>query len=131
MPTSSTTRIEEALRARPEGAGRGTAEGGARGRVRRPQGLGRRARDEPSAEIRVGGDHEFYDFEAKYLARPGHRDRHPGRPAGPSRERAARARGARLRGRRCEGLARVDFFVMPDGSLVINEINTMQQGTQN
>ena len=25
----------------------------------------------------------------------------------------------------CEGLARVDFFVMPDGSLVINELNTM------
>jgi D-alanine-D-alanine ligase len=25
----------------------------------------------------------------------------------------------------CEGLARVDFFVMPNGSVVINEINTM------
>ena len=25
----------------------------------------------------------------------------------------------------CEGLARVDFFVMPDDSLVINELNTM------
>jgi hypothetical protein len=25
----------------------------------------------------------------------------------------------------CEGLARVDFFVFPDGSLVVNEINTM------
>ena len=25
----------------------------------------------------------------------------------------------------CEGLARVDFFVMPDHSLVINELNTM------
>jgi D-alanine-D-alanine ligase len=25
----------------------------------------------------------------------------------------------------CEGLARVDFFVMPDGALVINELNTM------
>ncbi len=25
----------------------------------------------------------------------------------------------------CEGLARVDFFVMPDQTLVINEINTM------
>ena len=25
----------------------------------------------------------------------------------------------------CEGLARVDFFVMPDESLVVNEINTM------
>ena len=25
----------------------------------------------------------------------------------------------------CEGLARVDFFLMPDGSIVLNEINTM------
>ena len=25
----------------------------------------------------------------------------------------------------CEGLARVDFFLLPDGSLVINELNTM------
>ena len=25
----------------------------------------------------------------------------------------------------CEGLARVDFFLMPDGELVVNEINTM------
>ena len=25
----------------------------------------------------------------------------------------------------CEGLARVDFFLMPDGSLVVNELNTM------
>ena len=25
----------------------------------------------------------------------------------------------------CEGLARVDFFVMPNGSVVLNEINTM------
>ena len=25
----------------------------------------------------------------------------------------------------CEGLARVDFFVMPDNSLIVNEINTM------
>jgi D-alanine-D-alanine ligase len=25
----------------------------------------------------------------------------------------------------CEGLARVDFFVRPDGEVVVNEINTM------
>ena len=25
----------------------------------------------------------------------------------------------------CEGLARVDFFVLPDDSLIINELNTM------
>ena len=25
----------------------------------------------------------------------------------------------------CEGLARVDFFVQPDGQVIVNEINTM------
>jgi D-alanine-D-alanine ligase len=25
----------------------------------------------------------------------------------------------------CEGLARVDFFLMPDGTIVLNELNTM------
>jgi D-alanine-D-alanine ligase len=25
----------------------------------------------------------------------------------------------------CEGLARVDFFARPDGSLLVNELNTM------
>ena len=28
-------------------------------------------------------------------------------------------------GRPVEGLARVDFFVLPDGAIVLNEINTM------
>ena len=77
-------------------------------------------------EVRTGGDHEFYDFEAKYLA-----DQHTeiDIPADlPPRRRAGAARAWRCapsRPCRCEGLARVDFFVMPDGSLVINELNTM------
>jgi D-alanine-D-alanine ligase len=76
-------------------------------------------------EVRTGGDHEFYDFEAKYLA-----DQHTeidipaDLPA--DVEQSLRAMAVRaFEALSCEGLARVDFFVMPDGSLVINELNSM------
>ena len=77
------------------------------------------------AEIRIDGEHEFYDFAAKYLP-----EEHtqldvpadlPDDVATELREMAARA----FEALGCEGLARVDFFVMPNGSVVINEINTM------
>jgi D-alanine-D-alanine ligase len=77
------------------------------------------------AEIRVGGDHEFYDFDAKYL--PGEHteiDVPAVLPEGLTetmRDLAARTFEAVA----CEGLARVDFFVLPDQSLIVNEINTM------
>ena len=77
------------------------------------------------AEIRVTGDHEFYDFEAKYLPEEA---TELDVPAQVSEEvadelRALAARAFRAVG--CEGLARVDFFLMPDGSLIVNELNTM------
>lgn len=77
------------------------------------------------AEIRVGGDHEWYDFEAKYLPAE-HTELDipavlPDDVAARMRELAARVFEA-VSG---EGLARVDFFVMPDHSLVVNELNTM------
>ena len=77
------------------------------------------------AEIKIGGEHEFYDFAAKYLP-----EEHtqldvpadlPPDVTAALRELAARA----FEAVGCEGLARVDFFVMPDQSLVVNEINTM------
>ena len=77
------------------------------------------------AEIRIGGEHEFYDFAAKYLP-----EEHtaldvpadlPPDVTADLRELAARAFDAVG----CEGLARVDFFVMPGGGVVVNEINTM------
>ena len=77
------------------------------------------------AELRVGGDHEFYDFAAKYL--PGEHTEIdipadlPDDVTAGLRDLAARA----FEAVGSEGLARVDFFVMPDGSLVVNEINTM------
>jgi D-alanine-D-alanine ligase len=77
------------------------------------------------AEIRIGGEHEFYDFAAKYLPEE-HTELDvpadlPDDVATELREMASRA----FEAIGCEGLARVDFFVMPDGALVINEINTM------
>jgi D-alanine-D-alanine ligase len=77
------------------------------------------------AEIRIGGEHEFYDFAAKYLPEE-HTELDvtadlPDDVATDVREMAARAFTALG----CEGLARVDFFLLPDGSLVLNEINTM------
>jgi D-alanine-D-alanine ligase len=77
------------------------------------------------AEIRIGGDHEFYDFEAKYL--PGEHTEIDC-PAKVDDELLARMQelaAATFEAVGCEGLARVDFFVFPDGSLVINELNTM------
>lgn len=77
------------------------------------------------AEIRVGGDHEFYDFAAKYLPEEHTRLDVPAvLPDGLAlRMRDLAARTFDAVG--CEGLARIDFFVMPDHSLVVNEINTM------
>jgi D-alanine-D-alanine ligase len=77
------------------------------------------------AEILVTGDHEFYDFAAKYLPEEAAElDVPADLPPGITEEMQSLAARA-FEAVDCEGLARVDFFVMPDGSLVVNEINTM------
>ena len=117
--------IEEALRHDPKVLVEVSAEGGREVECGVLQALDGRAETSQPAELRVGGDHEFYDFEAKYL--PGQHTEIdipadlPAPVAERIRELAARAFEA-VGG---EGLARVDFFVMPDESLVVNEINTM------
>jgi D-alanine-D-alanine ligase len=76
-------------------------------------------------EIEVGGDHEFYDFEAKYLDEASTRLTAPADlpEAVVNRVRELSARAFDAMG--CEGLARVDFFVQPNGRVIVNEINTM------
>lgn len=76
-------------------------------------------------EIVAGGDHEFYDYDAKYFDEGSVTLSCPcDLPAGVDQtirdyaRRAFAAIGA-------EGLARVDCFLRPDGSVVVNEINTM------
>jgi len=74
------------------------------------------------AEITVGGGHTFYDFEAKYLE-TSYRI-----PAELDDEVAQRVRDLAARAfvaLDVEGLARVDFFALPDGSVLVNEVETM------
>jgi D-alanine-D-alanine ligase len=77
------------------------------------------------AEVIVGGDHEFYDFAAKYLPEE---QTELDVPADLPQATAAELRELAVRAFEaigCEGLARVDFFLLADGSVVLNEINTM------
>lgn len=79
----------------------------------------------PPGEIVTGGDHNFYDFEAKYLDE-GHVQllcptNLPDAVAGTVADYARRA----FRAVGAEGLARVDVFVGEDGAVTVNEINTM------
>lgn len=76
-------------------------------------------------EIEVVDEHDFYDFEAKYVSQasaqlscPAHVPQHV---IDTIRERAAQAFEA-IEG---EGLCRADFFVTPDERVIINEVNTM------
>ncbi|HET9169055.1 MAG TPA: D-alanine--D-alanine ligase family protein [Actinospica sp.] len=76
------------------------------------------------AELKVLGGHEFYDFEAKYLDGTTAVDL----PAVLSEEQTAEIRRLSIEAfdaLECEGLARVDFFLLDEGGFVINEINTM------
>ncbi|CAN5410969.1 D-alanine--D-alanine ligase family protein [soil metagenome] len=77
------------------------------------------------AEIHVDASHDFYDFEAKYLPGQATEIDLPADLPSEVEERLRQLSAQAFEAVGCEGLARVDFFVMPDGSIVVNEINTM------
>ncbi len=75
-------------------------------------------------EILVGGDHEFYDFAAKYLPDEG---TDLVVPADLTDDQVAEVQALAVQAFEalaCEGLARVDFFLTASG-FVVNEVNTM------
>ncbi len=78
----------------------------------------------PPLEIRVSADHGFFDYDAKYregLAEfvvPDDLD-----PATVASLNAEAVRVFRTLG--CAGLLRIDFFVDPGRSLIVNEVNTV------
>ena len=75
------------------------------------------------AEIPPVTDHDFYDFEAKYI------DSASGIVPAPIGDEATaevqRLAVAAYEAVSCEGLVRADFFLTDEGEFVINEINTM------
>ncbi len=76
-------------------------------------------------EIIPAESHGFYSYDAKYVDAGGAIVKAPAdlsdEVIAEAREMAARA----FRALACAGMARVDFFLRADGSLIINEINTI------
>ncbi|TYC04743.1 D-alanine--D-alanine ligase [Micromonospora sp. WP24] len=78
------------------------------------------------AEVRLVADHEFYDFEAKYIDSAQSCEYYvpadlPERVTRQVQEYAIRSFTALD----CSGLARADFFVTPELAVYLNEVNTM------
>lgn len=78
----------------------------------------------PVGEIKILGNHEFYDFEAKYLDDATTVLFPSDLPVGVEAEIQRQAVKA-FEALSCEGLARVDFFYTANGEIIINELNTM------
>ncbi|MFF0393851.1 D-alanine--D-alanine ligase family protein [Kitasatospora sp. NPDC004615] len=75
------------------------------------------------AEVLVDADFEFYDFEAKYI--DSSEVEIPAKLTDAERTELQRQAVEVFDGLGCEGLARVDFFLLNDGRWMVNEVNTM------
>jgi D-alanine-D-alanine ligase len=79
----------------------------------------------PGEVISNAASHGFYSYEAKYLDEKGAA---LVIPADLPPEKAAEIRRLAIQTYHtlcCEGMARVDFFLQPDGIVLVNEINTI------
>ena len=84
--------------------------------------------DEPVASVAgeiLPTGHEFYDYAAKYLDADGARLLIPAEVPSEVLEEIQRIAVAAFEAIDGSGMARVDFFLAPDGALVLNEINTI------
>ena len=75
-------------------------------------------------EVLPAGEAAFYDYDAKYANAESKTDTHPVFPEGKEEE-IRNAAVAIFKAVDGYGLARVDFFLKPDGTVVFNEINTL------
>jgi D-alanine-D-alanine ligase len=118
--------VEEAVRHDPKVIVEAAAEGGREVECGVLQGFGGNPPDTSVvAEIRVDADHDFYDFAAKYLPEEHTELTVPADLPEDVTERVRELSVETFRALSCEGLARVDFFVLAEERVVVNEINTM------
>lgn len=82
--------------------------------------------DRPKASVvgEVLSAHEFYDYEAKYI-NAASRTEIPAKISPEAEKRLQEAALTVYTTMDCEGLARVDFFLLEDNTPVFNEINTL------
>ncbi|MFE4972296.1 D-alanine--D-alanine ligase family protein [Kitasatospora sp. NPDC056651] len=76
-----------------------------------------------AGEVLVGEGYDFYDFEAKYIDSSDVQI--PAKLSDGELAEIRRQAVEAFEALGCEGLARVDFFLLEDGTWMINEINTM------
>jgi D-alanine-D-alanine ligase len=73
----------------------------------------------------VKSKHEFYSYNAKYIDKRGAELVIPAKVSVEIIQRVQELAIAVFKTLCCDGLARVDFFLKKDGSVIVNEINTM------
>ena len=78
-----------------------------------------------AGEVVVEHADGFYSYEAKYLDEKGARLDLPAKMSADELQRAQVMALAAFEALECDGLARVDLFLRPDGGLLVNEINTL------
>ncbi|MBN8548112.1 MAG: D-alanine--D-alanine ligase [Deltaproteobacteria bacterium] len=76
-------------------------------------------------EIITGSQHEFYSYDAKYIDNDGQRIEIPANLPQAVVENLRAMAVKTFKVLCCEGMSRVDFFVKKDGSILVNEINTI------
>jgi D-alanine-D-alanine ligase len=74
--------------------------------------------------------HDFYSYDAKYLDQAGARLEIPARLPKATTRKIQDIAVQAYRALCCEGMARVDFFLRPNGQILVNEINTIPGFTQ-
>ena len=83
--------------------------------------------DKPVASLpgEIVVQREFYSYDAKYLDDQGARLEIPARLPAKTIKEIQRTAVRAYRALCCEGMARVDFFLRPNGRVLVNEINTI------
>jgi D-alanine-D-alanine ligase len=73
----------------------------------------------------IKSSHEFYSYEAKYIDEHGAVLEIPAKLPAETIKRAQEIAIKTFKALSCEGLGRVDMFLRKDGSIIVNEINTI------
>jgi D-alanine-D-alanine ligase len=83
--------------------------------------------EEPAASVpgEVISSHEFYSYDAKYLDENGAVLQIPAKVPDETKRKVQDLAIKTFQVLCCEGLSRVDFFLLDNGEIIVNEINTM------
>jgi D-alanine-D-alanine ligase len=88
--------------------------------------------DDPIASLpgEIVTGHDFYSYDAKYIDHQGSRLEIPAKLPRATVRSVQQIAIRTYKALCCEGMARVDFFVKPNGQVLVNEINTIPGFTQ-